>query len=153
MSVPAVAQNGYQDISIFSLPNHTFMRWSMPFQNAIFEDEDYYLYDGESYMLRRIRLSDYKTDIFLAANVMDSFLTYVALQYSTQLAEFNSIMYGIMNTIGIGPALFLKIVLCLGVLWILRKTRKEKLLVPLSVILVVVALVNLTVIRAQGIEV
>ena len=104
-------------------------------------------------MLRRIRLSDYKTDIFLAANVMDSFLTYVALQYSTQLAEFNSIMYGIMNTIGIGPALFLKIVLCLGVLWILRKTRKEKLLVPLSVTLVVVALVNLIVIRAQGIEV
>ena len=104
-------------------------------------------------ILGRLRLSDYKTDIFLAANVMDAVLTYVALQHGTQLTEFNSIIYAIINTIGIGTTLFLKVVLCVGILWILRKTKKEKLLVPLSVVFVVVALSNLMMIRAQGIEV
>jgi len=103
--------------------------------------------------LGRLRLSDYKTDIFLAANVMDSVLTYVALQHGTQLTEFNSIIYAVMNTIGIGTALFLKVVLCIGILWILRKMKKENLLVPLAAIFVVIALANLMVIRAQGIEV
>ena len=103
--------------------------------------------------LKWLRLSDPKADIFLGANVLDAVLTYIALQHGTQLTEFNSIIYTIMNTIGTGPALFLKVVLCVVLLWILRKTKKEKLLVPLAVILVVVALTNLMVIRLQGIEV
>ena len=104
-------------------------------------------------ILGRLRLSDPKTDIFLAANVMDSVLTHVALQHGTQLTEFNSIIYAIMNTIGTGITLLLKIVLCIGILWILRKTKRENLLVPLSAILAVVALTNLMVIRLQGIQV
>ena len=84
---------------------------------------------------------------------MDAVLTYVALQHGTQLTEFNFIIYAIMNTIGTGTALFLKVVLCIGILWILRKTKKENLLVPVSVAFVIVALTNLMVIRAQGIEV
>ena len=84
---------------------------------------------------------------------MDAVLTYVALQHGTQLTEFNSIMNGLMNTIGTGTTLFLKMVLCVGILWILRKTKKERLLVPLSVVFVVVALTNFMVIRTQGIEV
>lgn len=105
------------------------------------------------HILSRLRLSDPKADIFLAANVMDAVLTYVALQYGTELTEFNSVIYAIMNTIGTGTALFLKVVLCIGILWLLRKTKKESLLVPLSVILVVVALANLMVIRLHGVEV
>ena len=104
-------------------------------------------------ILGRLRLCDPKTDIFLAANVMDAVLTYVALQHGTLLTEFNSIIYAIMNTIGTGTALFLKVVLCIGILWILRKTKRENLLVPLSIAFVVVALANLMIIRAQGIEV
>jgi len=104
-------------------------------------------------ILRRLRLTDPKADIFLAANVMDAVLTYVALQHGTQLTEFNSIIYTIMNTIGTGTALFLKVVLCVGILWVLRKTKRENLLVPLAAILIVVALINLMVIRAHGIEV
>ena len=84
---------------------------------------------------------------------MDAVLTYIALQQGTQLTEFNSIIYIIMNAIGTGTALFLKVVLCIGILWILRKTKRENLLVPLSVVLVIVALTNLMVMRAQGIEV
>ena len=84
---------------------------------------------------------------------MDAVFTYIALQDGTQLTEFNSIIYVIMNTIGIGTALLLKIVLCIGILWILRKTKRENLLVPLSAILAVVALTNLMVIRLQGIQV
>jgi len=109
--------------------------------------------EGIPYMLRRLRLSDYKTDIFLAANVMDAVLTYVALQHGTQLTEFNSIIYGIMNTVGTGTALFLKVVLCIVIIWVLRITNKESLLVPLSIILLVVALTNLIVMRAHGLEV
>lgn len=105
------------------------------------------------HILGRLRLSDPKTDIFLAANIIDAVLTYVALQHGTNLTEFNSIVYAVMNTVGTGTALFLKVVLCVVILWVLRKTKKEKLLVPLSAILVVVALSNLIVIRAQGIEV
>ena len=104
-------------------------------------------------ILRKLRFSDYKTDIFLAANVMDAVFTYIALQDGTQLTEFNSIIYAIMNTIGTGITLLLKIVLCIGILWVLRKTKRENLLVPLSAILAVVALTNLMVIRAHGIEV
>ncbi len=104
-------------------------------------------------ILKHLRLADPKTDIFLAANVMDAVFTYVALQHGTLLTEFNSIIYAIMNTIGTGPALFLKVVLCMGILWILRKTKRENLLVPLSVVIVLVALTNLVVIRAQGIEI
>ena len=104
-------------------------------------------------MLRRIRLSDYKTDIFLAANVMDSILTYVALQHGPQLTEFNSVLYGIMNTVGTGTALFLKVVLCIVIIWVLRITNKESLLVPLSIILLAIAVTNLIVIRAHGLEV
>jgi len=84
---------------------------------------------------------------------MDAVLTYIALQYGTQLTEFNSIIYTIMNAIGVGTTLFLKVVLCVGILWVLRKTKKEKLLVPLSLIFVVIALANLMVIRLNGIEV
>ena len=102
---------------------------------------------------RRIRLTDYKTDIFLAANVMDAVITYVALQQGTELTEFNSIIYAAMDKIGVGTALFLKVALCIGILWLLRKTKKEKLLVPLAVLFVVVALVNLIVVRAHGIEI
>ncbi len=104
-------------------------------------------------MLRRIRLSDYKTDIFLTANVMDAVFTYLALQQGTQLAEFNSIIYAVMDTVGTGTALFLKVVLCIGILWLLRKTKKENLLVPLSAILFVVAFTNLMVVQAHGIQV
>jgi hypothetical protein len=104
-------------------------------------------------MLKQMRLSDYKTDIFLAANIMDAILTYLALQHGPQLAEFNSIIHTIINTIGIGPASFIKVVLCIGRTWILRKTKKEKLLVPLSAILVTVAMTNLIVIRAHGIKI
>ena len=103
-------------------------------------------------ILRRLRLADYKTDIFLSANVMDAVITYVALQHGTQLTEFNSILYGIMDTIGTGTTLFLKVVLCVLILWILRKTKKEKLLVPLAAFLVVVALTNLMVARLHGID-
>ena len=84
---------------------------------------------------------------------MDAVLTYLALQEGTQLTEFNSIIHGVMNTIGIGTTLFLKVVLCVIILWILRKTKKEKLLVPFAAILVVVALSNLMIARANGIEV
>ena len=84
---------------------------------------------------------------------MDAVLTYIALQYGTQLTEFNSIIYAIMNAIGVGTTLFLKVVLCVGILWVLRKTKKEKLLVPLSLIFVIVALANLMVIRLSGIKV
>src|SRR3972149_655197 len=80
------------------------------------------------HFLKHLRLADPKTDIFLAANVMDAVLTYVALQHGTLLTEFNSIIYAIMNTVGTGTALFLKVVLCVGILWILRKTKKENLL-------------------------
>ena len=104
-------------------------------------------------MLKQIRLLDLKTDIFLAANVMDALLTYFALEGGGQVTEFNGILCGIMNTIGTGTTLFLKVVLCVGILWMLRKTGKENLLVPLSVVLVVVALSNLIVVRLQGIEV
>lgn len=104
-------------------------------------------------ILGRLRLSDPKTDLFLGANVMDAVLTYVALQYGAELTEFNSILYAVMNKIGIGTALFLKVVLCVLILWTLRKTKREKLLVPLSVVFVVVALSNLMVARAHGIEV
>lgn len=84
---------------------------------------------------------------------MDAVLTYIALQYGTQLTEFNSIIYAIMNEIGVGTTLFLKVVLCVGILWVLRRTKKEKLLVPLSLIFVIIALTNLMVIRLHGIEV
>ena len=109
--------------------------------------------DGTRSLVSRMRLSDPKTDIFLAANVMDAALTYIALQQGTQLTEFNSILNATMNTIGTGSTLFLKVVLCIGILWVLRRTKKEKLLIPLSAVLVLVALANLMVIRAQGIEV
>ena len=105
------------------------------------------------HILRRIRLTDPKTDIFLAANVMDAVLTYLALQHGEELTEFNSIINGVMNTIGIGTTLFLKVALCVGLLWMLRKTKREKLLIPLSAIFIVIALSNLFVARAHGIEV
>lgn len=84
---------------------------------------------------------------------MDAVFTYLALQQGTQLTEFNSIIYATMNTIGIGTTLFLKVVLCIGILWTLRKTKKDNLLVPLSAILFVVAFVNLIVARAYGIKI
>ena len=104
-------------------------------------------------ILKSLRLSEPKADVFLAANVMDAVLTYMALQHGTKLTEFNSIIYTIMSTIGTGTALFLKITLCVGILWILRKTKRENLLVPLSIAFVIVALANLMIIRTQGIEV
>ena len=108
--------------------------------------------NGALSVLKRLRLADYKTDIFLTANVMDAVFTYVALQQGTQLTEFNSILYLIMNTIGTGATLFLKVVLCVVILWLLRRTKKEKLLVPLAAIFVVVALTNLTVARLHGVD-
>ena len=104
-------------------------------------------------ILGRLRLCDPKTDIFLAANVVDAMLTYVALRYGTQLTEFNSIIYAVMEAVGIGTALFLKVVLCVAILWILRKTKREGLLVPVSMVFTLVALTNLMVIRAHGMEV
>ena len=104
-------------------------------------------------ILRQIRIADPKTDLFSGASALDAFLTYFALQQGEEVTEFNSILYAIMNTIGTGPALFLKVALCVGILWILRKTNKEKLLVPLSTVLVIVALSNLMVVRLQGIEI
>lgn len=103
-------------------------------------------------VFKSLRLADYKTDIFLSANVMDAVITYVALQQGTQLTEFNSILYGVMNTIGIGTTLFMKVVLCVLILWVLRKTKKEKLLIPLAAFLFVVALTNLIVARLHGID-
>ncbi|MFC2058864.1 DUF5658 family protein [Chloroflexota bacterium] len=84
---------------------------------------------------------------------MDSVLTYIALQHGPQLTEFNAVLYTIMDKIGIGTTLFLKIVLCIVILWVFRRTKKEKLLVPLSVMFIAVALANLLVARAYGIEV
>jgi hypothetical protein len=104
-------------------------------------------------MFHRLRLADPKTDLFLAGNVVDSLLTYIALQHGTQLTEFNSILYAVMNTIGVGTTLFLKVVLCVGILWILRIAKKENLLIPLAAAFVIVAMVNLAVIRLQGIAV
>lgn len=104
-------------------------------------------------MFKQIRLTDLKTDIFLAANVMDAALTYFALQEGEEVSEFNGIMSTIMDTIGTGTTLFLKVALCIGILWILRKTDKEHLLIPLSAIFVLVALSNLMVIRLQGFEI
>ena len=105
------------------------------------------------HILRKLRFSDYKTDIFLAANVMDAVFTYIALQEGAQLTEFNSIIYSVMDTLGTGTALFLKVVLCILITWVLRKTKKENLLIPLSIIILGVALTNLVVIRTHGIEV
>lgn len=104
-------------------------------------------------MLKQPCLAELKTDIFLGANVMDALLTYFALQSGTCMMEFNSIIRTVMDTIGIGAALFLKVALCVGTLWILRKTRRENLLIPLSAILVLVALGNLLVMRLHGIEI
>lgn len=136
------------------------MGLSAPTQDVIFETIKFGRESNKiavmisiQHILKQLRLSDPKTDIFLAANVMDAVLTYVAMQYGTQLTEFNSIIYAVMNTIGVGTTLFLKVVLCIGILWGLRKTKKEKLLVPLSLIFVAIALANLIVIRLNGIEV
>lgn len=103
------------------------------------------------HLVRRLRLCDLKTDIFLAANVMDAAITYLALQQGRTVTEFNSILSGIMDTIGIGPTLLLKVVLCVAILWGLRKTKRERLLVPLSAIFAAVAISNLVVARAFGI--
>ena len=84
---------------------------------------------------------------------MDAVLTYFALQHGTELTEFNFIIYFTMNKIGIATTLFLKVALSIGILWVLRKTRREKLLVPISAVLFLVAFTNLMVIRSQGIEV
>lgn len=116
------------------------------------ESRDVSARNGSLSAFRRLRLTDYKTDIFLAANVMDATITYLALQQGTQLTEFNSILYLIMNTIGTGATLFLKVVLCVVILWLLRRIKKEKLLVPLAAIFVVVALANLTVARLHGVD-
>ena len=83
---------------------------------------------------------------------MDSVFTYIALEQGAQLTEFNSILYAIMNTIGTGTALFLKVVLCIGILWILRKTKREYLLVPLAVVFLGVAISNLIMLRVSGIQ-
>ena len=104
-------------------------------------------------ILSRLRLSDPKTDIFLAANVLDAVLTYMALQHGAQITEFNSIIYAIMNTIGVGTTLFLKVALCIGILWILRKLKKKKLLVPLSVAFITIVIINYIVILTHGIEI
>ena len=84
---------------------------------------------------------------------MDALLTFLALQQGTHITEFNAILYTVMAAVGTGTALFLKVVLCIGALWLLRKIKRENLLVPLSVALVMVTLSNLIVIRLQGIEI
>ena len=104
-------------------------------------------------LLRQVRLSDPKTDLFLGANVLDAFLTYYALEMGTQAEEFNGIIHAAMDTIGTGTTLLLKVILCVVILWLLRKTNKENLLVPLSAVLVVVALSNLMVMRVLGYQV
>lgn len=102
---------------------------------------------------RNMRLADPKTDVFLAANVVDAVLTYLILQHGVELTEFNSILSAVMDKIGIGPTMLLKVVVCLFVLWTLRTMRKERLLVPLSLALVAVAINNYLVARAYGIEI
>lgn len=104
-------------------------------------------------ILTRLRLADPKTDIFLAANALDAALTYLALQHETMFTEFNYILYSVMNSIGIGRTLFLKLCLSVGILWLLRKTSREDLLVPLSVVLAILSLANLMLLRAYGVEV
>lgn len=104
-------------------------------------------------LLRQIRLTDIKTDLFLGANVLDALLTYFALQHGEEVTEFNGILYTIMDTIGTGTTLLLKVMLCIGILWILRMTKKENLLIPLAAVLVIVALGNLMVVRMQGLEI
>lgn len=98
-------------------------------------------------LVGRMQLADPKTDLFLGANALDAVLTYLALAPggSTDLMEFNSILYALMTTFGVGYALLFKVVLCVGILWFLRKIKKEKLLVPLSAVFIVIALVNLIV--------
>lgn len=104
-------------------------------------------------LFRQLRLTDPKTDLFLGANVLDAFLTYYALETGTQATEFNGIIHTAMSTIGTGTTLFLKVMLCIGILWILRKTNKENLLIPLSAVLVMVALSNLMLMRVLGYQV
>ncbi|MDZ4245854.1 MAG: DUF5658 family protein [Dehalococcoidia bacterium] len=103
--------------------------------------------------ITQLKLSDPKTDIFLAANALDAALTYMALQYDGLFMEFNSILYGAMNTIGIGATLLLKMCLSIFILWILRKSKRENLLVPLSILFAVTAMANLMVMRAFGVQV
>jgi len=100
-----------------------------------------------------MQLLDLKTDIFLSANVLDALLTYFALQEGSQVTEFNGILCAVMDAVGTGTALLLKVVLCVAILWILKKTNRDYLLVPLSVLLVLVAISNLIIIRVQGIGV
>ncbi len=102
-------------------------------------------------VLPRLKLSDPKTDLFLGANAMDAMLTYISLQHG--FWEFNSILRVAMGAIGVGPTLLLKVAFCVGALWILRRTNKEYLLVPVSAALIIVALSNLTLMRLNGIEV
>ncbi len=102
-------------------------------------------------VLPRLKLSDPKTDLFLGANAMDAMLTYISLQHG--FWEFNSILRVVMGSIGVGPTLLLKVAFCVAALWILRRTNKEYLLVPVSAALIIVALSNLTLMRLYGIEV
>ncbi|MBI4331711.1 MAG: hypothetical protein HY673_10570 [Chloroflexi bacterium] len=103
--------------------------------------------------LQGLRLSDPKTDIFLAANFMDAVLTYLALQHGGKFIEFNYFLYTSMNKIGVGPTLFLKLCFAIIILWLLRKHGKEYLLVPLSVAFAILALANLWVMRSHGVEI
>ncbi|MDD5093208.1 MAG: DUF5658 family protein [Dehalococcoidia bacterium] len=104
-------------------------------------------------ILGPLMLSDLKADIFLAANLLDAVLTYLALTQDALLVEFNSILCFSIDKIGIEPTLFLKIVMAMCVLWALRWKRRERLLLPLAVVLSVVVVANLMVMRAHGIEV
>lgn len=104
-------------------------------------------------LLKRIRLSDLATDAFLAGNVLDASLTYIALKDGSKVTEFNSILYTVINEIGLGPTMFLKVVLCIITIWILRKIHKEHLLMPLALVFILIALVNLLVVRSQGISI
>ncbi len=106
---------------------------------------------GAPNILTRLRLTDLKTDLFLAANVVDALITYLALRQETGITEFNTILHSMMDTIGLGNTLILKVVLCVAVLWLLRKTNREHLLVPLSAIFVLVAISNLIVASACGV--
>ncbi|MDD5094399.1 MAG: DUF5658 family protein [Dehalococcoidia bacterium] len=104
-------------------------------------------------ILGPLMFCDLKADIFLAANLLDAVLTYLALTQDALLIEFNSILGFSIDRIGIEPTLFLKIVSAICVLWVLRWKRRERLLVPVAIMLSVVVVANLMVMRAHGIEV
>jgi len=103
-----------------------------------------------SSFLKDLNMYDHKTIIFLGANMLDCIITYLALQQGTQFRELNAIIHALMNLVGTGYALLCKMIFCIIILWILRKINKEKLIMPLSVMLIFVSLFNSTMLSVYG---